>query len=220
MTDDGENIGSFIEDKTTYIQQIIRKTIIAVVRHNTENLFSNSDTKLAIPILNNLYTDSETILRDVTTQTESPQLYASLDRLQDIEDLLFIIFGSEFKDMSFQDEILQAKYELIKQHVRPYGYKVIHWNKKKRTTLRKKVYCEDKITDSILEIEQSCNLECYELEEDNEHLYKKMNGIRITIQNEKTRKTLVINGIIDNIHIHCFTNKYIKNRVDDISSLY
>jgi|UniRef100_A0A6C0ISY2 ATP-dependent Lon protease len=236
MTDDGENIGSFIEDKTTYIQQIIRKTIIAVVRHNTENLFSNSDTKLAIPILNNLYTDSETILRDVTTQTESPQLYASLDRLQkiinnlsmiicgfgtqDIEDLLFIIFGSEFKDMSFQDEILQAKYELIKQHVRPYGYKVIHWNKKKRTTLRKKVYCEDKITDSILEVEQSSNLECYELEEDNEHLYKKMNGIRITIQNEKTRKTLVINGIIDNIHIHCFTNKYIKNRVDDISSLY
>jgi len=236
MDDDSENIGTFIKNKTIYIQQIIRKTIIAVVRHNAEKLFSNSDTKLAIPILNNLYTDSETILRDVSAQTDPIALYASLDKLQkiinnlsmiicgfgtqDIEELLFIIFGSEFKELSFQDEIMQAKFELIKQHVRPYGYKVIHWNKKKRSTSRRKTYCEDKIIDSILEIDQSSNIECYELEGENEHLYKKMNGIRITIQNEKAKKTLIINGIIDNIHIHCFTNKYIQHRIDDISSLY
>ena len=46
-----------------------------------------------------------------------------------------------------------------------------------------------------------------------------MNGIRITIQNEKAKKTLVINGIVDNIHIHCFTNKYIQYRIDEITTL-
>ena len=234
MDTGNSDISLFIKNKTIYTQQIIRNTIIAIVRHNTEKLFSNSDTKLAIPILNNLYTDTETILHELPKQTQK-KLDASLDKLQkivnnlsmiicgfgtrNIEDLLFIIFGSEFKELTFQDEILQAKFELIKEHITPYGYKVIHWNKKKKAKKSRNGYCEDKIIDSILEIDQSSDIECYELEAENDHLYKKMNGIRITIQNEKAKKTLVINGIIDNIHVHCFTNKYIQHRIDEISSL-
>jgi len=145
MADTKENIGVFIQNKTVYIQQIIRNTITSVIRHNTEKLFSNSDTKLAIPILNNLYTDTETMLAEIPNQNQR-QLDASLDKLQkivnnlsmlicgfgtkNITDLLFIIFGSEYKNLTFQDEILQSKFDLIKEHVTPYGYKVIHWNKK------------------------------------------------------------------------------------------
>ena len=227
-------IWNFYQNKTIYTQRIIRNTIIAIVRHNTEKLFSNSDTKLAIPILNNLYSDTESILIELPNQTQK-QLDAMLDKLQKvvnnlsmiicgfgtkrIDDLLFIIFGSEFKDLSFQDEILQAKFSLIKEHVMPYGYKVIHWKKKKRAKSVRKGYCDDKIIDSILEIDQANNIECYELEGESENLYKKMNSIRITIQNEKAKKTIVINGIVDNIHINCFTNKYIQYRIDEITTL-
>jgi len=234
MADTKENIGVFIKNKTVYIQQIIRNTITSVIRHNTEKLFSNSDTKLAIPILNNLYTDTETMLAEIPNQTQR-QLDQSLDKLQKIvnnlsmlicgfgtkkiADLLFIIFGSEYKNLTFQDEILQSKFDLIKEHVTPYGYKVIHWNKKRPTTKRRFVYCDDKVVDTVFEIDRSNTLECYEIEDEQENLYKKMNGIRIIIQNEKARKTLVINGIIDNLHIHCFTNKYIEHRMSDIISL-
>ena len=234
MDNGNNNMELFIKNKTIYTQRIIRNTIIAIVRHNTEKLFSNSDTKLAIPILNNLYSDTESILIELPNQTQK-QLDAMLDKLQKvvnnlsmiicgfgtkrIDDLLFIIFGSEFKDLSFQDEILQAKFSLIKEHVMPYGYKVIHWKKKKRAKSVRKGYCDDKIIDSILEIDQANNIECYELEGESENLYKKMNSIRITIQNEKAKKTLVINGIVDNIHIHCFTNKYIQYRIDEITTL-
>ena len=69
MDNGNNNIALFIKNKTLYTQQIIRNTIIAIVRHNTEKLFSNSDTKLAIPILNNLYSETETILTDLPTQT-------------------------------------------------------------------------------------------------------------------------------------------------------
>jgi len=234
MVGNNNDIELFIKNKTIYIQQIIRDTIIAIVKHNTEKLFSNSDAKLAIPILNNLYSDTENIIQELPNQNQT-QLDALLDRLQKIvnnlsmiicgfgtrkiEDLLFIIFGSEFKHLSFQDEILEAKFELIKNHVTPYGYKVIHWNKKKRPRQTRTTYCEDKIIETILEIEQSSNVECYELEGESDNIYKKMNGIRITIQNEKAKKTLIINGIIDNVHINCFTNKYVKHRLDEISSL-
>ena len=234
MVGNNNDIELFIKNKTIYIQQIIRDTIIAIVKHNTEKLFSNSDAKLAIPILNNLYSDTENIIQELPNQNQT-QLDALLDRLQKIvnnlsmiicgfgtrkiEDLLFIIFGSEFKQLSFQDEILQAKFELIKNHVTPYGYKVLHWNKKKRPRQTRTTYCEDKIIETILDIEQSSNVECYELEGESDNVYKKMNGIRITIQNEKAKKTLIINGIIDNVHINCFTNKYVKHRLDEISSL-
>ena len=153
MDNGNNNIELFIKNKTIYTQQIIRDTIIAIVKHNTEKLFSNSDTKLAIPILNNLYSETESILTELPNQTQK-QLDAMLDKLQKvvnnlsmiicgfgtkrIDDLLFIIFGSEFKDLSFQDEILQAKFSLIKEHVMPYGYKVIHWNKKRESEICKK----------------------------------------------------------------------------------
>lgn len=234
MVSNNNNIEIFIKNKSIYIQQIIRDTIITIMGHNTEKLFSNSDTKLAIPILNSLYSDTETILKDLSDKTQT-QLEALLDHLQKIvnnlsmiicgfgtrkiEDLLFIIFGSEFKNLSFQDEILKAKFELIKNHVTPYGYKVVHWTKKKRPSKTINSYCEDKIIESILEIEQSSNIECYELEGEGDNIYKKMNGIRITIQNEKAKKTLIINGIIDNVHINCFTNKYIDYRLKEINSL-
>ena len=66
MVSNNNNIEIFIKNKSIYIQQIIRDTIITIIRHNTEKLFSNSDTKLAIPILNNLYSDTETILKDLS----------------------------------------------------------------------------------------------------------------------------------------------------------
>ena len=234
MVSNNNNIEIFIKNKSIYIQQIIRDTIITIIRHNTEKLFSNSDTKLAIPILNNLYSDTETILKDLSNKTPI-QLETLLDNLQKIvnnlsmiicgfgtrkiEDLLFIIFGSEFKNLSFQDEILEAKFELIKNHITPYGYKVVHWTKKKRPSQTINNYCEDKIIESILEIERSSNIECYELEGESDNIYKKINGIRITIQNEKAKKTLIINGIIDNVHINCFTNKYIDYRLNEINSI-
>ena len=44
-----------------------------------------------------------------------------------ITDLLFISFGTKFKNTSPANPLLNAKYKLLMKHVSPTGYKIIHW---------------------------------------------------------------------------------------------
>ena len=57
-------------------------------------------------------------------------------------------------------------------------------------------------------------MECFDYEIDNEKIYQKILGIRVIIQNEKAKKTLIINGIVDDLQINNFNNAYIKKQVE------
>jgi hypothetical protein len=66
-------------------------------------------------------------------------------------------------------------------------------------------------------IENAHNFECFDVDIPNTKSFlQKTNGIRVVIHNEKTQKTYVINGIIDDIVLDCFSNKYIDYRKKDI----
>jgi hypothetical protein len=75
------------------------------------------------------------------------------------------------------------------------------------------------MTENIIHIEKSQMFECFDLDKPTKSFYQKIYGIRIVIQNEKARKTLIINGLIEDIHIECFTNKYIQTRINEIHTI-
>ena len=109
-----------------------------------------------------------------------------------------------------------AKYDIIKNYFTPIGYKIIHWKQTKLSSSQTKCICTDKITDSVQSLEDANVFECYDTDVNIEHFYQKVFGMRVIIQNEKLRKTLVINGVVSDIHVDCFTNNYINERKRDI----
>ena len=74
--------------------------------------------------------------------------------------------------------------------------------------------CIDKIGEGEIAFENVSTLECFDYEIENDKIYQKILGIRVIIQNEKLKKTLIINGIVDDLQINTFNNKYIKTQVD------
>jgi hypothetical protein len=60
--------------------------------------------------------------------------------------------------------------------------------------------------------------ECFDVEHSVKSFHQKMYGIRIIIQNEELRKTLIINGIIEDIQLECFNNIYINKRKEELLS--
>ena len=52
---DVTNLREFIKEKNSYIQEIIRKTIISIKRNKIYEIFSNNDITLSLNILNDLY---------------------------------------------------------------------------------------------------------------------------------------------------------------------
>lgn len=216
------------------IQEIIRNTILSIKRNKTEEIFSSNDSTLSTSILVDLYEKTDAIYKTIKTTLnyKTDDIIESLQKVIDklsmiicgfgtnyIEDLLFISFGSEFKNTQAPNDILQSKYELIRKYVRPVGYKIIHWKNSKRTHIHKPILCENKILEEEIDIENYNTLECFDIEPGNESFLHNVYGLRIIMQNEKSRKTLVINGIIDDIQIECLTNSYITTRKEELNNL-
>jgi len=220
----------FIDEKTAYIQEIIRNTSSSIKKNTHLEIFSNTDANMSIAVLNDLYAKSTVFLNlpaNITNKETEPYidlLQKIIDKLsmlicsfgtKYIEDLLFISFGSEFKKIKIDDPILKAKYDLICKYVQPTCYKVINWKQLKINTQTEEL-CSNKITDDIIKFEDANMFECYDVDKTNATFYQKIHGMRVVIQNEKQKKTLIITGIVDDIDIQCFTNLYLDRRITDL----
>jgi hypothetical protein len=222
-----ENINC-IKEKTKYIQEIIRNTLISIKKNTHYEIFSNNDSNLSIKVLNDIYGKSKEIMNTINNNNSNINSDILIDSLQKIidklsmlicgfgtkkiEELLFISFGSDFKNIKIKNPIIKAKYELIFEYIQPTGYKVINWKQIKINTFNDELCC-NKMTDDIIKLEDTNMFECFDIEKTNDNFYQNIYGIRIVIQNEKQKKTIVINGIIENIDIECFSNLYIDERI-------
>ena len=220
---------NFIEEKIKYIQEIIRSTIISIKKNTYYEIFSNNDINLSISVLNEIYSKTKDIMKSINKHSDKTidSLQKIIDKLsmlicgfgtKRIEDLLFISFGSEFKNIKISDPKIQSKYDLICEYVQPTGYKVINWKQLKLNSQNDELCC-NKITDDIIKLEDANMFECFDLEKTNHNFYQKIHGIRVIIQNEKQKKTLVINGIIEDIDIECFSNLYIDYRILELKQI-
>jgi ATP-dependent Lon protease len=216
------NMEDFLKEKTSYVREIIRNTIISIMRNKQYDIFSNSDISLGLNILNDLYENTRTI------ENKLDILQKIIDKLsmiicsfgtKHVEDLIFITFGTECNNEIEKTGAIKEKYALIKKYFHPIGYKIIHWkNQTSRTTKETIELCSNKSTDEILFIEQANMFECFDAEKSVQSFFQKLYGMRVIIQNEKARKTLVINGIVDDIQINCLDNEYINARLFKIRS--
>ena len=53
----------FLEEKTLYIQEIIRNTSSSIKKNTQLEIFSNTDANISITVLNELYSKSNKILK-------------------------------------------------------------------------------------------------------------------------------------------------------------
>ena len=223
---------NFVKEKTTYLQEIIQRTILSIKVFQDKNIFSNNDCSLSINILTDLFEKTKKITNKLQTKNFLKEIENILEDLQHIidklsfiicgfgtekiEDLLFISFGSEYKNISFDEDIFQHKYELIKNYVQPTGYKIIYWKKDDSYTKKTDIICNNKLEDDTVQMECENTLECFHINDSTVGFHQNIFGIKIIFQNEKSKKTLIVNGILKDIHINCLSNKYIDTRKHDI----
>jgi len=147
-----------------------------------------------------------------------------------IEDIFFISFGTDIETQFPPElEIWREKRNLILNHVRPIGYKTFHW-KQSRTKPKNTsdigyslnssyTTCINKIVEDAVQIELANQYECFDIDFTGKTNYVKIYGIRVVIHNEKTQKTLIIQGLVDDMPIDCINSGYINYRKQEIKEL-
>jgi len=219
------DLHEFIKEKNSQIQTIIRSTIISIKKHKNNEIFSDNDVVLSINILNELYEKTKDLNHDADKNIE--KLQKIIDKLsmvicgfgtETIDDLLFISFGSEFLNIKTDNDAIKAKYELIRKYVHPIGYKIVHWKQNRRVHNNTRPICCNKIVDTTINLEEAITFECFDADPSAKTFYQKIYGVRVIIQNDALQKAIIINGIIDDIQLDCFSNSYIDKRMDNLKA--
>ena len=227
-------LASGIIDRTIQVQEIIRNTIISIKKHTRNEIFSKNDSNLSLTVLNDLYEKTTEVIqkKDAMTNNDISQKKEALQKIidklstiicgfgtQNIEDLINIVYGKEFKATSKNgNPIIQEKGKLILKYVQPIGYKIINW-KQINSSDNNEILCINKLTEDIIKIEESNTFECFDIDKNNSSFFKKIHGICVAIQNEKQKKTLIVNGIIEDLDMYCLTSPYVESRKIEIQRL-
>lgn len=233
--DDIKKTIELIASKIVYIQEIIRETMSSIKKNKKDKIFSDNESTLSISVLGDLFTKTKTLTEKIILCEKQADVDNNLVECQQvidklatiicgfgtktIDDLLFISFGTEFKNMQIQEPIMQDKYNLIKKYIQPTGYKVLHWKSNHKIAVNPVQICANKITEDDVNLSEAASFECFDVDSGTKLLYQRVYGIRVVIQNEKAKKSLLITGIIDDVQLDCIVNEYVAARMEEIANL-
>jgi DNA polymerase III delta prime subunit len=216
--------------QVTHIQEIIQNTVTSLQMYNTYELFSNNDMNQYTNSLSRLYENTKDIINML--QQADPNIEMCIHQLQNVtneltqviskvgtlrlSDIVYISFGSDFLKNNPLSPIMRAKYDLILQNLSPIGFKPVAIRGSPGDTLP---ICSNKNTDETIVIENANQLECFDADI-TQNFFRRCHEIKIVIRCEKTRKIIIISGIVSNLNTCFFSNSYIESRIKNLMEIH
>ena len=136
---------------------------------------------------------------------------------QNIENLIQIVFGSEFiKNIVNEDN--KDLYNIIKKYTHHIGYKNLEWKEKNNPQNEKKTkfIAKNRIIEDFMLVETATNFDCFDLARTSKKFQKRVYGIKICFQNPEERKTLIVTAISDDMLINCMSLPYLNNKLESL----
>ncbi len=224
-----KDILNFIKSKILSFQEIIKKSILAVHRYKFMDILGANDINVCVKALETLFSQL-TEIQDKIDAKEKLDNDAIITKLQEInndlsvllksfgtdsmDDLITVCFGSDFIDSILTDEN-RSKYEIIRKYVHPIGYKVMVWKGDKKSKTNQ-VLSKNRIIEDFMIVETADNFDCFDLARTSKSFQTKVFGIKLAIQHETLKKTLIICGIVDEIMLECLNYEYSRNKVESL----
>ena len=228
------NYNSLIE-RIHKLKNIVINTNISLNEYKKLNILIFNDTVTNTLVLKNIFLELDSIYLDITEQitlnnidTSSnfinniiyklENIHIKLSNLfrligtKNIDDFFYICFDSNFINSLLiqKSDLMNSKYSIISKYLHPIDSKIIKWKNKPNIKNIKK----NRIVEDFSIVENSDSFDCFDLARTSKRYYKKVCGIKISIQNVNDSSTTIVSCIIDDLLIDCMLdNDYIKDRL-------
>ena len=212
------DINGLVTKKIDFFYDVIQKTIIHVQKNKLLDILGITDINLCLEKLNEI-NEKIKILSQKLNNSKTENLVAELQLInnelsiilksygtQNLEDLLTICFGSNHKLTT--DPLLENKLDLLKKYFHPTSYKVVN----KKDEYKKEENKNKKNTNNCDFDDNLNNITCLDISNTTKQFHFKVYGLKLFVTNTHLKKSLVINGIVDDIVINYLNNKYIDLR--------
>jgi len=219
----------FVADKASSFQRMIMDTIMAVQRYKTRDIIGASDLNVCIQSLEGLYDELNRVQESLQIDPKKVDYDTLINRLQKInnelatmfrtfgtsriDDLVSVAMGTDFlKSITTNGE--EELYRILRNHVHPISYKVMAWSD--APTSKKGSLAKNRIVEDFMIVETARNFDCFDLARTSRNFHTKVYGIKVAIQNETERKTLIVQGLIDDLVIQCTNYSYAQMKLVEI----
>jgi len=233
-----------LKEKILYFQQIIRNTILSAQKYKSLNIITSTELNSNLFQLEKIFISTTNMLTDIK-EVNKIDINDFTDKLQEINDELSIIFksigtetlgdlikvclGNNYISKYISTPILEQKYEIFSQHLHPISYKAINWKNEKNSKNaklkqtngeanidNKKYIQRNKIVEDFMIVENSDNLDCFDLARTSINFQVKVSGVKLTLHCPEQKKTIIISAIVDDIMLECLNYSYINNRMHSL----
>jgi ATP-dependent Lon protease len=219
------------------LRDMVQRTILAQHQYKLVDILSTNDINLSIQYLEKIYRNldiiednlqcadaSKTVLElkyeIKLTMSELSSIFRNYGT-QYINDLLEVTFGSDYikgacsslASASGVPEWDHKKYEVLKMYFHPINFKVLPWKNEKKSATSDKLIHKNRIVEDFIIVEKSINLDCFDLARTNKNFASRVFGIKVAVHNYVEQKTLIINGLVDNVLLDCVSCEHVTNRV-------
>ena len=228
-------------------QNIIKDTIIHINNTKTHNVINGNEFNQCINSIDNIsrklchlktqllnsttgYNDPMDILQSINNDLSL--LFRSYGTNK-MRDLLLVCLGSIYVSNieTSKNKAITDKWQQIVDCVHPISYKVQNWKGDKSTNVNSKTTTisndagnelnlirKTRIVDDNMLVENGKTLEAVDLARISKDFYQRVYGIKVIFQDEEHRKTLIVNGIVDDIPIWVYDAEMLSNIEISISN--
>tara|TARA_Y100000589_G_scaffold303680_1_gene316259 strand:+ start:134 stop:3238 length:3105 start_codon:yes stop_codon:yes gene_type:complete len=194
------NITNNICEKKERLQEIIKKTILIIQKYKVMDIFGSNELNVCINNLNVLFDSLSLLSNDGTDENKYKEIIKNLSELlqtfgtDNVKDLIFIIFDDDIQlNLNTEDD---KKLKLILKYLHPISFSI-------KSYKNTKTNCN--------------NLECVDLSKLSDNFHVKVYGIKLTINIQNKKKSIVVCGILDDLLLHCLNYEYICNKIKSIT---
>ena len=231
-------VRKFILSKIFRYQDILNKTYLSLQKQKDLKIIQQSDVNSCIEELNTINNSIKDLLEEANSSTIiNDELLAKLQEInnslsiilkqygsKEIDDILFVSFGEDYlnnllKENEDNSEFIE-KYMIIQKYITPIKYKIISWSMQNRNNIEKKNNTKSGVLQDIFIAETSETFDIQNITKlSTNSLLLQLYGVKIVFQNEKTKQTMILTGIVDNIPIEYLNSDYVNNRYSLLDSL-
>ena len=231
-------VRKFILNKVLSYQDILNKTYLSLQKQKDLKIIQQNDINSCIEELNNINLSIKDLLDEANnSENINDELLNKLQEINNslsiilkqygtksIDDVLFVGFGQDYLNnllkINEDDNDFLDKYIIIQKYIRPIKYKIISWNLQNRNLNEKKNNTKSGVLQDIYIAETSNTLDIQNITKlSTNSLFLQLYGVKIVFQNEKTKQTMILSGIVDNIPLEYLNSDYIQDRYNQLDNL-
>ena len=211
-----------IKKRVEDFQRMIHATSLTIQRYKSYDILTANEVNACINNLEMLYGELVVLTESLAGEVDCDDIISRMQVVNDelssvfrvygaanVEDLLDVCFG---KDYVRVENIETSRWDIIKRFLHPVGYKILTWKSPtKKTTVS--AIAKNRIVEDFVIVESSDTLDCFDLARTSQNFYVKVHGIKVSFQNHKQCKTLIVSGVIDDVLMRCFEHEFIADKL-------